>query len=257
MIWELGWARVPPEAGATRSHQPLRLPALRCADAVEVSGSGNGISVARSYLAIATNHPFPQEKQPVAQSSAFGATTATTEMGRDNRYKVVLRNDGTGPGRIVRPGGRSSREKSTSTRNPQLRSTCGNASAGGDHSNGRQKIRLTGVFASSRCRGLGPQVSAFISRNGTWQMVREYKVQTDRVRFLFDLNRAIGRDPDRHGSTSKRTESERSEKDRGKRRKQEGCRLRGGRKRKPKREGPATEVDHVPCGKTAALLGKW
>src|SRR5260370_1300454 len=83
-------------------------------------------------------------------------------------------------GRIVRPGGRSSRE-SQPVREPAVRQRAGTPQPG-DHSMA-SKIRLTGVLLLLLAAAAWAASVRLYLKDGTWQMVREYKVQTDRVRF--------------------------------------------------------------------------
>lgn len=53
--------------------------------------------VGRSYLPVATNQPLPRENR--WRDLVFGQFRYT-EMARDNRYKLILRNDGAGPNEL-------------------------------------------------------------------------------------------------------------------------------------------------------------
>ena len=52
----------------------------------------------RSYLALASGKPLPK-KEPW-RTTVF-AQTCSTAMARTDRYKLVMRNDGKGPGELV------------------------------------------------------------------------------------------------------------------------------------------------------------
>jgi arylsulfatase A-like enzyme len=90
------WGRVPAESTRPELISSYDLVPTLCESTGAALPSGRNLT-GRSYLALAQNRPLP--KREAWRNLVFGHFR-NTEMARDNRFKVVLRNDGTGPNEL-------------------------------------------------------------------------------------------------------------------------------------------------------------